>query len=204
MKILTVKNILEGYEFLLQTDSLPVNGYFLQDNPMQSDELIHRLEEFLKQSNLEYDEVDVLSITNGPNNFTTLKVLIAVAKGFRVCFPKKQIITNNLFEILGYGKDYDLIALELRGSFLYVYDKKRYYCLPRDDLDGLFENKNDKIITNSQFLLDFSKKGVKLELNYFEDSSIIGLNYKKTVKGDFDNALEPLYVREPDVFFKKR
>ncbi|MDR0571938.1 MAG: hypothetical protein LBG48_03765 [Rickettsiales bacterium] len=204
MRILTIKNILEGYEFLLQADKLLIDRYFPRDNHMQSDELIYALEEFLRRNNLEYSDLDNLSVTNGPNNFTTLKVLMTIAKGFRACFPKKPIITNNLFEILAYEKNCDLIILELKGSLLYVYNKKQYYHLPYVSLENLLNNKNGKIITNSQFLLDFSKKGIIVELGHFEDECIMNLNYKKAVNGDFDWVLEPLYVREPDVIFKKK
>jgi tRNA A37 threonylcarbamoyladenosine modification protein TsaB len=174
----------------------------LKNDGYHSDELIYQLEIFLGKNNLCYSDIDVLSLTKGPGNFTMLKVLMTFAKGFKSCFPNIPIVTNNLFEILASSEEYDIILLDVSEKVVYVFDKKRYFFIDKDNITDILQ-KDDKIITNSFFLLDLLKNNFKVKVKNFEEDCILNMNYKKVIDKDFDEVLEPLYVREPAINLKK-
>jgi tRNA A37 threonylcarbamoyladenosine modification protein TsaB len=198
MRILTVENFLANCGFILQDDGNLVDKYRFPAGEHSSDKLVYCLEEFLNRNKLDYSAIDILSVAKGPGNFTTLKVLMTFAKGFRSCFPDKPIISNSLFEILTFGKEYDKALLDVGERVIYVFDKNTYRFVDRDNpKDAL--NSGDRVITNSHFLLDLLKNDCTISEKSLEEGTIVSINYKKAVSNDFDDSLEPLYIREPAI-----
>jgi hypothetical protein len=134
-----------------------------------------------------------------------LKTLMTFAKGFRMCFPEKKIITNNLFEIMTFGVDYDVALLTLNENSAYTFDKTGYYFTTAgNNIYDIVKDKN-RIITNSKFLVDLLKnKHIISVRSCFDDETVVNLNYVKIVKEVFDDILEPLYIREPGINLGKK
>jgi tRNA A37 threonylcarbamoyladenosine modification protein TsaB len=203
MKILTVENVPDNCGFLLQFGGNLIDKQLLPKGDYHSDELIYCLEEFLNKNKLDYSDIDALSLTKGPGNFTMLKALMTFAKGFRSCFPAKPIITNNLFELLTFEENYDKILLDVNENTIYIFDGTRYYFTNKTGINTAVE-KNGKIITNSHFLLDLLKNSCRIVFRNFDEGDVMSINCKKFINKEFDYILEPLYIREPAINLKKK
>ncbi|MDR2760897.1 MAG: hypothetical protein LBB09_03580 [Rickettsiales bacterium] len=159
-------------------------------------------EKFLKSAGRTYEDVDILSVIRGPGSFTSLKILMTFAKGFRACLPNRPVIANDLFEILTHNQECDAALLELGGNSVYAFDGQKYFLVNRDAPGDIF-GKGKKIITNSLFLLDLLKNNCRMVLGSFSDENIADINCDKAKRGAFGVELSPLYIREPDVNLKK-
>lgn len=203
MKILTIENVPDNCGFLLQFGGNLIDKQLLLGGDYHSDELIYRLEEFLNKNKLDYSDIDALSLTKGPGNFTMLKALMTFAKGFQSCFPTKPIITNNLFELLAFGENYNKILLDVNENTIYIFDGTHYYFVNSTEINTAVD-KNDRIITNSHFLLDLLKNSCRIVFRNFDEGDVMSINCKKFINREFDYVLEPLYIREPAINLKKK
>ncbi|MDR1499331.1 MAG: hypothetical protein LBS34_03530, partial [Rickettsiales bacterium] len=105
----------------------------------------------------------------------------------------------NVFEILSFGKDYDVIVLKADMGGFYVCDKNNAISYKTNtEIQKLYTN-NEKIITNCKNLLDFLKTH-NINVLDVNMGDMVLLNYCKylNVASD-DSDVKPLYIREAQI-----
>ena len=78
-----------------------IGNYQNQQNFTQAEQSIIQIENLLKKTNISYQEIDYLAITNGPGSFTGIRVGLTIAKMLNL-IEKTQVITINSLEALAY------------------------------------------------------------------------------------------------------
>ena len=201
-KIITVNAINQDIKIIIQKDLLVIDTYFCEKTNSQAEFLVSSVEKILNKNNLQYSDIDILSIVNGPGSFISIKATIAFAKAFKA-ITNKEIIENDLFDIISYNEDFDYVVLNGGFGFFYVKDKNGNYMQQKKEefINNLLEN--NVIITNNKdienCLLD------KCIVKYREENidNIIKLNQNKTKNKKFSKIPVALYIGQPQINLKK-
>ena len=192
-----------SYRFVLQNNNNLIDyGADLG----QTDIMLVEIEKFLTKNSITYENIAVLSVNCGPASFTLLKAVMTFAKGFHCCFPNKNIIVNNGFEILSHNENFDAVLMKMNENSCYVYDKTKYfYSNNLNNLKDIFLDTHNILINSNTIAIKLKEIGFK-NVNVIENTvdKVVELNHKKFLKNDFTNNLKPLYIREPDINIRKK
>ena len=192
--ILNVNTIYKNTEVFLQSDDKIVDFLNIEIENSQSELLVATVEKLLLKNNLNYNNIDCFSAISGPGSFIGIKVAIAFMKAIQSVYPNKKFILNNVFDILSFGENFDYILIKADIKNYYLYNKNIVLINSFDNI-----KKGSKIITDLDGLpkdFVYTKKNVNNE-------TIKKLNFYKYNNNLFDKALDPFYVREPQINRKK-
>lgn len=200
MKILTIDTADKDAAIILQKENALIDHTILENNK-HTELLVPEIENMLLKNNMEYKDLDCISIVNGPGSFIGLKISVCVTKAIACIVPNIKIIKNNIFEIISYDKYYDFVVLEAGLEGFYIANKKNEYFYVKKD--NFLPKKNDIIITNSIKVMDFLKE-YNIIQSSLKKNTIISINYLKYHDNIFENKdIVPLYIREPQVNSKQ-
>lgn len=197
-KILNISTIDKNINVFIQEDNNIID--FIESNKTnsQAELLVYLVEELFKKNNLSYKDIDCFSVINGPGSFIGIKVAISFIKAIKSVYKNKKFIVNNAFDILSFDEQYDYILLKA--------DLKNYYIKDRNnniDIINSFENiENNSILLTNINDIDI-KKNIVLKNKDISINSISKLNYFKYKNNLFNNNIEALYIREPQINIKK-
>jgi len=137
-----------------------------------SERLMPMLDQGLKQSKISIDEIDLVTLANGPGSFTGIRIGLATAKG--ICFGRKiPLIPVNTLKLLAanlYGNKHPIL------TFLDAKMDEVYAALYSPEMDEIISPQNARP-------LDFLKK-IK------EKVTIIGDGFEKYKKLINDSGIE--------------
>ena len=197
-KILNVSTIDKNINVFIQEDNNIID--FIESNKTnsQAELLVYLVEELFKKNNLSYKDIDCFSVINGPGSFIGIKVAISFIKAIKSVYKNKKFIVNNVFDILSFDEQYDYILLKA--------DLKNYYIKDRNnniDIINSFENiENNSILLTNINDIDI-KKNIVLKNKDISINNISKLNYFKYKNNLFNDSIEALYIREPQINIKK-
>ena len=189
---------------------------FLDLQITHSERLMPQIDFGFKQSGITLDDIDLITITNGPGSFTGIRIGLSTAKGF--CFGKKiPLLPVNTLEILAfnvYGSCLPILSMidaKMDEVYAALYSPEMEIlippqnCKPADFLDKIKEKviivgdgavKYRETISNSGTDCIFAQPHQNIVLA----SALISYALKnKTIpKYDFDFIadLEPYYLRK--------
>ncbi len=116
LNILLIDSSSKNIEFALSENSkISVNKKL--DSEINADSLIYKLLTEFDNSNKSIENVDVVSLSNGPGSFTGLRIGSAIAKG--ICFANKcKLVEINSLDIVAnkYKDAADVIAVIFSNS----------------------------------------------------------------------------------------
>lgn len=197
-KILNISTIDKNINVFIQEDNNIID--FIESNKTnsQAELLVYLVEELFKKNNLSYKDIDCFSVINGPGSFIGIKVAISFIKAIKSVYKNKKFIVNNVFDILSFDEQYDYILLKA--------DLKNYYIKDRNnniDIINSFENiENNSILLTNINDIDI-KKNIVLKNKDISINNISKLNYFKYKNNLFNDNIEALYIREPQINIKK-
>lgn len=197
-KILNISTIDKNINVFIQEDNNIID--FIESNKTnsQAELLVYLVEELFKKNNLSYKDIDCFSVINGPGSFIGIKVAISFIKAIKSVYKNKKFIVNNVFDILSFDEQYDYILLKA--------DLKNYYIKDRNNninIINSFENiENNSILLTNINDIDI-KKNIVLKNKDISINNISKLNYFKYKNNLFNNNIEALYIREPQINIKK-
>ena len=197
-KILNISTIDKNINVFIQEDNNIID--FIESNKTnsQAELLVYLVEELFKKNNLSYKDIDCFSVINGPGSFIGIKVAISFIKAIKSVYKNKKFIVNNVFDILSFDEQYDYILLKA--------DLKNYYIKDRNnniDIINSFENiENNSILLTNINDIDI-KKNIVLKNKDISINNISKLNYFKYKNNLFNDSIEALYIREPQINIKK-
>ena len=200
-KIITINTVNKDTELFLQKDNILISKIIDDNNNSQAELIIIFIEKLLKNNNLFYNDLDYISIINGPGSFISLKTAISAVKAMQVSL-KIPVICNSLFDIIGYQQKYDLLVLNGDFNAYYIMDKKKNFFYVKKNEINSFVKKDSVILTNSPAIAG-ELKDFNVKINQYSISNIINLNFEKMLKNDFCQHIEALYIKPPQVDTKK-
>ncbi len=196
MNILTIDTADKDSIIILQQKNELID-YITLENNKHTETLLTDIEDILSRNNLDYKNLDSISIVNGPGSFMGLKISVSTAKAILCTMPSIKIITNNVFEIISYNKKYDFIVLDAGLDSFYISNKDNNYSYTKKDM--FHPNKDEIIITNLSEIVDFLKENNIIYSSYIK-TNVVNLNYLKYCNNIFKNEeLTPLYIRKPQI-----
>ncbi|MGB4191376.1 MAG: tRNA (adenosine(37)-N6)-threonylcarbamoyltransferase complex dimerization subunit type 1 TsaB [Rickettsiales bacterium] len=210
MKILSfdTSNSLASAAILSDNKLLSHNS--TKESSQQAEKLFSLIDESLKEAKLKIEEIDLISVTNGPGSFTGVRIGLAAALGLQIA-SKLRIIALTNFQVLAWQRYQENlkqpIEVLLNARRDQVYQQKfsknlEIIAEPSlvniDDLklsdDALLIGDGIALLTKEDSSLDQYIVNVNAELL----SKATEFYWQKKQYHD----LIPLYIREPD-FIKK-
>lgn len=202
-KIITVDAINQDIKIVVQNNSILSDIYTINEASSQAELLVLSIEEALKKNNLTYNDIDILSVINGPGSFISIKTSISFTKAFKV-LTNKKIIENDVFEILSYNKNFNYVVVNGGINCFYIKDTKGTYTQKKKE-DFLKTLKtNDIVITNNKEIQNYLDNFCNIMYTEYSVENLVKLNYFKTENKIFSEDIQPLYIGQPQINVKKR
>jgi tRNA threonylcarbamoyladenosine biosynthesis protein TsaB len=197
---------------LQQNNQFIINENF-PDQHNQSESLVSLIDLNLKKFNLDYKDLDLIAIANGPANFTGIRIQFTIAKMIKL-IAKVPVVTVGSLEAFAYeyrNQSHKIVAIidAKLGEFFvqeFEYSKEKFIgkyppkLLRADDIENILPKDDFLIVGNS----NIKSKNAK----YLESSNLVKCNniillaqdkYKKD-NSSFSNLS---YMREPSISKRK-
>ncbi|MBO4956237.1 MAG: hypothetical protein J6C50_00135 [Rickettsiales bacterium] len=202
-KILTISTIDKKILIILQSGSNIIDKLYIEEENRQAELLVVNMEKLLQKNNIWYEDLDCVSVINGPGSFIGLKVAIATVKAIKSVYNNIKVITNNVFEILSFRENFDFVVLkaDMNGYYLYNNNKNISY-IDKNYLENI-DKPNNIIISNIKNIIDFFKQNTKLKITDINIEKIILLNAYKYENNVFSNEIKALYIMDPKINKRK-
>ena len=197
-KILNVSTIDKNINIFIQENDNIIDFIKSDKTNSQAELLVYLVEELFKKTNLSYEDIDCFSVINGPGSFIGIKVGVSFIKAIKSVYKNKKFIVNNVFDILSFNEQYDYILLKADLKNYYIKDKNNNI-----DIISSFENiENNSVLLTNINDIDI-KKNIVLKNKDISINNISKLNYFKYKNNLFNDNIEALYIREPQINIKK-
>jgi tRNA threonylcarbamoyladenosine biosynthesis protein TsaB len=164
------------------------------DSENNADSLIYMIKEIFDEKHIDFKDIDVVSLSNGPGSFTGLRIGSAIAKG--ICFALKcKLLEISTLDIIA-NKCKDLKDGEVFTSLVFSNSKSMEFY----SADYIYENKELKRVSEySTGILDISgnKKYIINEKNEFDfpaGSDIINVSGFSNIRSQYELSLK--YIGE--------
>lgn len=197
-------------------------SYFSETSGMQAELLIPKIEELLKKKGIWYSDLSGIAFTVGPGSFAGLRVGFAVAKALHLA-TKLPLLGLSCFETLAYPytkKDMDiLVVMDARQKNIFVqrFDSElnpitdsAIIKYDSEELDKYLSQDNKFIVCGSgkniiEDILNDKNKDFVIEdrVDKIEAENIAKLGCVKLQKKEYNNDVEPLYLRPPRISKRK-
>lgn len=195
LNILFFNTILQGIDIILKKSDGNIYREHIETKK-QSELLVSSIKSMLDKHNLNYNDIDIYSSLIGPGNFTSIKTNLAVLKMLQLATDKK-IIVNDLFEVLSFRIQCDIVLLYLGTNKYYIRNGNTYSTINKTDLNSfLKKNKKAKILTNDKIDGNF----LYSELS---NDNILKLIESKIERLDYTKNIQPLYIEEAKITERK-
>ncbi|MBR2141485.1 MAG: hypothetical protein IJ853_03960 [Rickettsiales bacterium] len=199
-KILSISTINKKILVLLQNDKNVIDEINVEEENKQAELLVASIEKILNNNKMWYDDIDCISVINGPGSFIGLKVAVAVVKAIKTVYSSIKIIENNVFELISYGEKFDYVILKADVNGYYLYDRnKNIKYIANSELQNLYKN---KVISNVNTIENLPKD-CKMVVRDVKADNLISLNYFKYKKNMFSGTVEALYIMDPKINKRK-
>lgn len=198
---ISINTAIEPYGISLLRDDSLLSDYSWSFSDTGKNNHIIGLDFILKSFDIKINEIDFLTILSGPGSFTGLRIGFTFVKTINYIF-KKPIVTVNAFEVLKEKIKIEryLIVINAGLKELFVFDGESLKIIRQDEL---FKISEDKIIFFPEhYLFNEFKLGIYLNIETLTLGKIGFNKFKKGEIKDYKN-LEPLYLRDPELIYKK-
>ncbi len=206
MKILSfdTSNNLASVAIMANNQLLAYNA--TNENSQQAEKLFSLIEQTLREVKLQFIDIDLVSITNGPGSFTGVRIGLAAALGLQMDSNSKFIALTN-FQVLAWQAKQihpeKLIAVILDARREHI-----YFQLFNQQLEHLSEPKlvaiEDLSIPQNVILVGdgtkfFPQYNLDIELANNANAKLLASSSQFYLENKLYHGLAPLYIREPDV-----
>jgi tRNA threonylcarbamoyl adenosine modification protein YeaZ len=193
-----------------------------------SELLVAKIDEILKKNKLDYNDLDLVVVGNGPASFTALRVALTVAKIIKISCQKIVItvdkcevlanyalnqvetiknIKNNFFinvVVNVLANDFFIATFELKNQQLNYFSKP---CLV--DIETILKSHN-----NAQNIFIFEQKELAEKFSEIPSNQIAILNNDAHILGivglqkfqnnNYQDVIEPIYLMDPKISIRKK
>jgi len=206
-------------------DNLCIYNNSQQANHCQ--QLIVEIENILNQNNIWYQDLDLITVTNGPGSFTGSRIGLTVAKTIKLS-TNAPLILLNCCEVIAYQNWHKLnnnltkmlVVLDARAQeiFYCYYDYSESLILNQNEPKIINITDIEQIIISQQILLSGSatsivgehlvKKNITNFIATQDNADINAIDIAKLALEKFNSEikstnLNPIYLRQPNITKKK-
>lgn len=176
----------------------------------QAEKLFSLIDETLKEAKLKLEDIDIVSVTNGPGSFTGVRIGLAAALGMKAAAKAKFIAISN-FQVLAFHAREE----KLYEKYSVVLDARREQIYLQEFSNNLIPLAEARLVDVESFLVDsepyYIGDGVPLinlakkieQKNLIVDAKLLAAATEFYWKNQQYHDLIPLYIRQPDVTVKK-
>lgn len=149
-----------------------------------TDIIVEHLNDLLKITNLQYQDLEAIYLNTGPGSFTGIRVGAIVAKTICTIFNKIKLFINDSLNIIANGKNDVFVYLDAKGNKSYVITitnniQNEYKIITNKELQNELKNTSLTIIDANQ--IDYHDLIYNLKFDNFKLTNILDfrLNYVK-------------------------
>jgi len=210
-------------EFSAQNNDFKIiSSNKISDNSSQAETLVISIEKCLKSANIWYQDLDLITTTKGPGNFTGIRIGFTTAKIIHIAANKPLVTLNNL-EILAYnylnqhqGKILVTLDAKLEEFFvqefkinnnILINSQENPVLINNQDIENYLKDDNYLIIGSGKEIvsdiLQKSKIKHKFNISKQEDDikllnlAKLAIKYQNEAPQNIKNEI--LYVRQPNI-----
>ncbi|RCT49232.1 tRNA (adenosine(37)-N6)-threonylcarbamoyltransferase complex dimerization subunit type 1 TsaB [Ureaplasma parvum] len=147
-----------------------------------TDIIVEHLNNLLKITNLQYQDLEAIYLNTGPGSFTGIRVGAIVAKTICTIFNKIKLFINDSLNIIANGKNDVFVYLDAKGNKSYVITitnniQNEYKIITNKELQNELKNTSLTIIDANQ--IDYHDLIYNLKFDNFKLTNILDfrLNY---------------------------
>lgn len=219
MKILALDTTSSTLSVALLHNNQILTKNTIYENGKQAELLIPEIEKILTQNKIWYQDLDLITATNGPGSFTGTRIGLTVARTLKLATNLPLMLLNSC-EVIAYKyrkrAEKIFVVLDARADeFFYAEFAGQIFTTPQ--LSGLDELPN--ILPTTNFFLCGSgkkiaakilqEKNIKFEMNEEEDvieADLVGLLALEKFRNspEFPENLDPIYLRSPRISERKK
>jgi len=212
MKILAFETLSSAVSTALMVDTKITSYNISSDKTKQSEILVSEIERILKENNLWYHDLDWIACSSGPASFTGTRIALACARSIRIA-TKIPLILMNSCEIIAhkyYGYKGEIISLIQANSeeFFFARSGQEPQLVTKENLANVLPKTKfllcgsgkkaaAQIIANPQFEMTEEEDEIRANL-------IVSLALQKINNGEVKEAIEPIYLRSPNITQRKK
>lgn len=201
--ILTISTIDKNILIVLQKEANIVDFIKVEEENKQAELLVITVEKMLAKNNINYSNLDCISVINGPGSFIGLKVALSFVKALKSVLYNIKVIENNVFEILSFEEKFDFVILKADINGFYICDKQSdINYINKEQLLNIQIN-NTNIITNVKELNNFIKGENSILIKDIDIKNLVNINYYKYKIKKFSDDIKAVYIREPQINRRK-
>ena len=163
-----------------------------------SEKVLPEVEKILLEADISPKDLDVCAVVIGPGSFTGIRIGVAIAKGFSVCFEKLKFIAINSLDLMAFAffekNNFD-------GEFYAVQNalSNRFFISKYSHSKPLLKAEMVNILPENSFLVGLESEnldGMNAKISPNAEDLLI-LSLKKLEEENFvsSDELEPLYIR---------
>ena len=177
----------------------------------QAEELALGVAEILKEHKLEFSDIELLGVGNGPGSFTGVRAGLAFARGLAFAYPKLKITGVSAFEIYAHMLKeteravYNAVVIETKREDFYfqLFDEQlkkmsEPCALMRDEIVQRLKNHQTSFIGDGVERLLSVACGLQIKhvelLNIMSADALFAVAYQKFLEKSLDFP-KPLYIR---------
>ena len=180
---------------------------FSEKSENNSDKLFFFISKFLKESDIEIEEIERIAVCTGPGNFNGIRASISAANGIKASL-RLELIGLNKFEIFACEDQVNLVSLRGSNNQIYSLILNNKKPISKINLSSIHEINIPKSLKNVSVLGHRAEEiatSLKLE-NFVEkdDTDIVDLlNASHKVSNPEKCLPKPLYISIGNSNFKK-
>lgn len=188
MKILLIDTTTKDLVVALICDDQVIDCTQPNLGTRHSETLCLAVNQLLQKANVTFDDLDAYACSIGPGSFTGIRIGVSTVKGYNVAFPKKLLALNTLQAISCSSN------CGAKGSAIIDAGNGYYFA---DYANGIAPC----LIAYDDLRTQTAGSGANAS-NYFD--GLVLLAKQKYQSGDFDDTLEPLYIRKSQAEEQKK
>ena len=154
----------------------------------ESSTLIPKLEEFLQENSVEFNDLQNIILVNGPGSFTGVRTAVLVVNTLNF-IVQKNMTALSYFDLFN---NYPIIkSSSRRDCFFQESSNSHIEIINNTELDLYFHNKNIEKAYGSVNSGLFKNLQIDKSINYAE--------IVKNIEFDTLKKIEPLYIKKPNI-----
>jgi tRNA threonylcarbamoyladenosine biosynthesis protein TsaB len=215
MKILAFTTSDSSISVALISDKKLIAKNNIDESGRQSELTVLEIEKILTQNKIWYNDLDLISTTNGPGSFTGTRIALTCARTLKISTNIPLVLLNSC-EVIAYKyrkiSDNIFVLIDAKADeFFYSQNQSQPQLAKLEDLSKIFPKKS--------FFLCGSGKKIAAEILQKENLEFVTNEEKDEIEADLvgflalkkfqkqkisSQNLNPIYLREPKISARKK
>lgn len=216
MYILAFDTSSNSLSIALNKDQENLEEITISPSSNQSELLLVKIAQILKNYNLSYQDLDLISTTNGPGSFTGSRIGLSAARIMKLSLKKPLILLNSC-QVIAYKYQEQLsnhknifVALDARANEIFYANYQSINDITQNNIKPQITTINNikTILPQENYFLCGSGANIidpnNLKKDVIEAKYIGYLAFLLSQQKQYSQNLNPLYLRSPKITKRKK